>query len=96
MAYFEAIFFSNGLFSAHGQGRACNYEGRGLAAEALGGRAAAGGGGRAGGSDRIGNDLTKIDFLMKNAVLGQFLAIFGPSRPQKWIQLEISVLKMVE
>ena len=63
--------------------------------------AGGGGGGRAvgggsGGSDRIGNDLAKMHFLLKNVVSGSFLAHFGPSRPQKWIRLEISVLKMVE
>ena len=36
-------------------------------AAAAGGRAVGGG---SGGSDRIGNDLAKIDFLLKNAVFG--------------------------
>ena len=44
-------------------GRAAEDAGRG------GGGGRAGGGG-SGGSDRIGADLTKIDFLMKNVVFG--------------------------
>ena len=44
---------------------------------------------------RIGNDLAKMHFLLKNVDLGHF-CISGPSRPQKWIRLEISVQKMVE
>ena len=44
---------------------------------AAGGRA---GGGGWGGSDRIGADLTKINFLLKNAVFGQFLTNFDHFR----------------
>ena len=43
-------------------------------------------GGRVG---RIGDDLTKIDFLLKKCSFRLFFIISGPSRPQKWIQLEI-------
>ena len=66
-------------------------------------RAAAAGewavGGGSGGSDRIGADLAKIYFLLKKAILGQMLINFNNFRtsgPQKWIRLEISVLKIVE
>ena len=45
-----------------------------------GGGGRAGGGGGSGGSDRIGNDLAKIDFLLKNTVLGRFLTNFGHFR----------------
>ena len=51
--------------------------GGGRAAAAAGGRAVGGG---SGGSDRIGNDLAKIDFLLKNAVLVQFLTNFDHFR----------------
>ena len=45
-----------------------------------------------------GPSSTEIDFLLKNGVLDHFwtfLAIFGPSRPQKWIRLEISIILVV-
>ena len=56
------------------------------------GRAAAGG--RAGGSDR--KRPGKNALFIEKRCFRTFLAHFGPSRPQKWIRLEISVLKMVE
>ena len=44
---------------------------------AVGGRRRRAVGGGSGGSDRIGNDLAKIDFLLKKYVLGQFVVNFG-------------------
>ena len=44
---------------------------------AAGGGRRVGVGGGSGGSDRIGADLTKTYFLMKNAVFGQFSFNFG-------------------
>ena len=40
-------------------------------------------------------DLTKNVLFMKNAVFDILLTISGPSRPQKWIQLEILVRMVV-
>ena len=91
MAYFETIFFLNGLFSAHGQGPppwikkivclAMAGHGHDKKSWKAYGEAAGGGGGQAvgggpGGSDRIGADLTKIDLWLKNIVFGQFLTLF--------------------
>ena len=51
-------------------------------------------GGRAGGLDwkRLGKNASFIE----NSCFKSILIIFGPSRRQKWIRLEISVLKMVK
>ena len=45
---------------------------RRAAAAAVGRAVGRSDGGGSDGSDRIGNDLAKIDFFMKNAVLGHF------------------------
>jgi hypothetical protein len=57
------------------------------------GQAAGGGGGRFG-SDR-GRPHKNALFIEKRS-FRSILSISGPSRRQKWIRLEISVLKMVE
>ena len=73
----------------NGHGWACDEVagGGGWVAVAVGG---------SGGSVRIGADLTKFDFLVRNVLLNIFVTISGPSRPQRWIQLEISITKMLE
>ena len=44
---------------------------------------------------RIGADLHENRLLIEKRCFRSILVIFGPSRPQKWIRLEILRWKMV-
>ena len=44
---------------------------------------------------REGADLAKNELFIEKRSFSSFLNISGPSRPQKWIRLEISVISVV-
>ena len=67
---------------------------KGRACGEAAGRPRAATGGRAVGLDRK-RPGKNVPFIEERC-LGSILIISGPSRPQKWMQLEIPVLKMVQ